>query len=73
MKIFGIALLIGLFAISINCSAPESVIDSDSAGNTNKEVDSLEIARKNRVDSVSQITMPSTVNKPRTIRIPKNK
>ena len=73
MKIVGIGLLAGLLVLGVNCSVPENIIDTDSAGNQNQEVDSLELARKNRVDSVSQITMPSTVKKPNTIGTPKKK
>ena len=73
MKIVGIGLFIGVLIISVNCSTPEVVIDSESTGSQNQEVDSLELARKNRVDSMSQITMPSTVEKPKTIGAPKKK
>lgn len=67
MKTIGIGAFIGLLGLIVNCSAPETVIDSNTVSNDNKEVDSLELARKNRVDSVSQITMPSTVKAPKTI------
>lgn len=67
MKTVGIASFIGLLALIVSCSAPETVIDSDTVSSDNKEVDTLELARRNRVDSVSQITMPSTVKTPKTI------
>lgn len=66
MKLVGITVFIGLLAIIVNCSTPETAVVSKSIGSTNQEVDSLELARKNRVDSVSQITKPSTA-KPQTI------
>lgn len=61
MKLVWKGLFIGLLALSISCSVSESIADSETTVSTNQAVDSLELARKNRVDSVSQIKMPSSV------------
>ena len=70
MKLVGLITFIGLLALVMNCSVPETAIVSAPVVSTDQEVDSLELARKNKVDSVSQIKMPSTVKAPKKIRIP---
>lgn len=70
MKLVGLITFIGLLALVMNCSVPETAIVSDPVVNVDPELDSLELARKNRVDSASQIKMPSTVKAPKKIRIP---
>ena len=73
MKLIGLITFIGLLALVMNCSVPETVIVSDPVVSVDSEIDSLELARKNRVDSVSQITMPATVKSPTIIRTTKPK
>ena len=69
MKIVGIALFIGLLALSVNCSAPENIIDSDSAGSLNQEVDSLQTTKDQRMDSVMRITVQDKIAPENIIKV----
>ncbi|MFT6244054.1 MAG: hypothetical protein ACJA0U_001313 [Salibacteraceae bacterium] len=54
----GVVLVVGIFAL-VNCKTTEETVKPEINSNANVVVDSLELARKNKVDSISQIKMPS--------------
>jgi uncharacterized protein YcfL len=65
----GIAVVFVLFAL-VNCKTTEEIVSPEIDSSAIVVVDSLELARKNKVDSISQIKTPSNT-KPKSVIKPK--
>jgi|TARA_B110000046_G_C12958622_1_gene383440 hypothetical protein len=65
----GVVLIVGIFAL-VNCKTTKETVNPEINSSANVVVDSLELARKNKVDSISQIKRPSNT-KPKSVVKPK--